>query len=134
MDAGLARRQAALAGVALVGALGAIALSQVGGDSEAAPPPPTATVEWESAQVGVFEPSAGPTTCGVTVTAETVGITHPVLPCGAKLLVEHQGRQAEADVVERGAVDVGLAFDLSPALAQQLGVAGEATVRWRFSE
>jgi hypothetical protein len=133
MNAGLARRQAALAGVALVGALGAIALSRLGDDSDAAPPP-SAVVEWESARVGVFEPSPDPTPCGVTVTAETVGIAHPVLPCGAKLLVEHQGRQAQADVVERGPVEAGEAFELSPALAQQLGVPGEATVRWRFSE
>jgi hypothetical protein len=133
MNAGLARRQAALAGVALVGALGAIALSRLGDDSDAAPPP-TAVVEWESASVGVFEPTPDPTACGITVTAETVGIAHPVLPCGAKVLVEHQGRQAQADVVERGPVAAGQAFELSPALAQQLAVPGEATVRWRFSE
>jgi hypothetical protein len=133
MNAGLARRQAALAGVALVGALGAIALSRLGDDSDAAPPP-TAVVEWETASVGVFEPTPDPTMCGINVTADTVGIAHPVLPCGAKLLVEHQGRRAQADVVERGPVDAGQAFELSPALAQQLGVPGEATVRWRFSE
>ncbi len=133
MNAALARRQAALAGVALVGALGAIALSQIGDDSDAAAPP-TAVVEWESASVGVFEPTGEPTTCGVTVTPDTIGIAHPVLPCGAKILVEHQGRRAEADVVERGPVDAGQAFDLTPALAQELGVAGETTVRWRFAE
>jgi len=133
MNAALARRQAALAGVALVGALGAIALSRLGDDSDAAPPP-VAAVEWETARVAVFEPGAEPTACGVTVTAQTVGIAHPVLPCGAKLLLELQGRQAQADVVERGPVAEGEAFALSPALAQQLGVVGEATVRWRFAE
>ena len=134
MNAALARRQAALAGVALVGTLGAIALSRLDHDSEAAPPPPAAGVEWKTATVEVFEPVAEPTACGVTVTAQTVGIAHPVLPCGAKLVLELQGRQAEADVVERGPVGEGDAFALSPALAQQLGVAGEATVRWRFAE
>ena len=133
MNAALARRQAALAGVALVGALGAIALSRVGDDSDAAPPP-TAGVEWETAGVAVFEPSPEPTACGVTVTAQTVGIAHPVLPCGAKLVLEHQGRQAQADVVEQGPVDPGQSFELSPALAEQLGVLSEATVRWRFAE
>ena len=133
MNAALARRQAALAGVALVGALGAIALSRVGDDSDAAPPP-DAVAGWETATVGVFEPTAELTACGVEVTAVTVGIAHPVLPCGAKLLVEHQGRQAQADVVERGPVDPGQTFELSPALAQQLGVEGEAAVRWRFAE
>jgi hypothetical protein len=133
MNAALARRQAALAGVALLGALGAIALSRLGDDSDAAPPP-TAGVEWETAGVAVFEPASGPTACGVTVTARTIGIAHPVLPCGAKLLLEHEGRQARADVVEQGPVDPGRAFELSPALAQELGVAGATTVRWRFAE
>jgi Lytic transglycolase len=133
MNVRLARRQVALAGVALVGALGAIALSQIGDDSDA-PPPPAATVAWETAKVGVFEPAAEPTTCGVTVTQETVGIRHPVLPCGAKVVVEHEGRSVQAGVVERGAVDAPRAFDLSPALARALGVRGATTVRWRFAE
>jgi Lytic transglycolase len=133
MNARLARRQAALAAVALVGALGAIALSRLGDDSDAAPPP-TATAGWETAQVSVFEPSAEPTACGIVVDERAVGIAHPVLPCGAKVLVEHQGRQAAAEVVERGPVDTGVAFELSPGLAGALGVAGTATVRWRFAE
>ena len=132
MNGRLARRQAALAAVALIGALGAIALSRPGDDSDAAPP--TAVAGWEAATVSVFEPGPEPTACGVTVTAETLGIAHPVLPCGAKVLVEHQGRQARADVVERGPVATGLAFELSPALAQAVGVTGEAAVRWRFAE
>lgn len=135
MNARLARRQAALAGVALVVALGAVALTQIRNDSEATPsPPPIAEVQWESAPVGVFEPPAEPTSCGVTVTQETVGIVHPVLPCGAKILVEYQGRSTQADVVERGPVAGGQAFDLSPALAAALGVSGPTTVRWRFTE
>jgi hypothetical protein len=135
MNAALARRQAALAGVALVGALGAIALSRLGDDSDAAPPPTAATVAgWETATVGVFEPAAEPTACGVVVTTETPGIAHPVHPCGAKLIVEHQDRQAQVEVVESGrSVAAGHAFELSPALAEQLGMAGEATVRWRFA-
>ena len=134
MNARLARRQAALAAVALLGALGAIALTRLGDDSDAAAPTATATVGWDTAQVAVFDPPAEPTACGVTVTAETVGIAHPVLPCGANLVVEHQGRQARAAVVEQGPVDAGASFELSPALAEQLGVAGETTVRWRFAE
>jgi hypothetical protein len=134
MNAALARRLAALAAVALVGALGVIALSRIGDDSDAAPPPPAAAVEWASASVAVFEPTSAPTACGVTVTPQTPGIAHPVLPCGAKLVLEYKGQQAEADVVERGPVDAGRAFELSPALAKQLGVAGNATVRWRYAE
>jgi hypothetical protein len=136
MNARLARRQAALAAVALIGALGAIALSQIGDDSDAAstPTPQTATTAWEEAQVGVFDPPAEPTSCGVTVTDATAGITHPVLPCGANVVIQHEGKEARAAVVQQGPVAAGTAFELSPGLAEALGVAGVATVRWRFAE
>ncbi len=133
MNAVLARRWAALAAVALVGALGAIVLSRLDDDPDTASPP-TAVAEWETAPVAIFQPAPEPTACGITVTGQTRGIAHPVLPCGAKVLLEHQGRQAQADVLEHGPVAAGRAFELSPALAQELGVAGETTVRWRFAE
>jgi hypothetical protein len=133
MNAALARRQAGLAGVALVGALGAIALTHLGDDSTE-PPAQRAVVEWEEARVATFSVTEQPTACGMTLTPSSFGVAHPVLPCGAKLLVDYQGRRAEAEVVERGSVGQGRSFDLTPALAQQLGIAGEATVRWRFTE
>jgi hypothetical protein len=133
MNAALARRQAALAGVALVGALGAIALTHVG-DGSSEPPARQAAVEWEEAQVATFAVTDEPTACGVTITPTSFGVAHPVLPCGAKLLLDFQGRRAQAEVVERGSVGPGHSFDLTPALAQQLGIPGEATVRWRFAD
>jgi hypothetical protein len=132
MKAGLARRQAALAAVALAGALGAIGLSRLADDAEP-PPPPTATVEWQEARVGVLEPDGEQSSCGVALTAESVGVAHPVLPCGARLVLEREGRSAEAEVVSQGPVAAGRAFDLTPALATQLGLAAEGTVRWRFA-
>jgi hypothetical protein len=132
MNVGLARRQAALAGVALAGALGAIALTRLD-DGNQAPPPPALTVEWQVARVAVFEPSEEQTACGVTLTAESSGVAHPVLPCGARLVLEHEGRSAQAEVVERRPAGSGPEFDLTPALARQLGVDGRATVRWRFA-
>jgi hypothetical protein len=131
MNVGLARRQAALAGVALAGALGAIALTRLDDGDEA--PPPAPTVEWQAARVAVFEPSEEPTACGVTLTAASAGVAHAVLPCGARLLLEHEGKSAQAEVVERRPAGSGREFDLTPALARQLGVNGEATVRWRFA-
>lgn len=133
MNAGLARRQAALAGVALVGTVGAIALTHMGeGSSE--PPARRAAVEWEEAQVSTFPVTKEPTACGVTLPPSSFGVAHPVLPCGAKLLIDYRGRRAEAEVVDRGSVDQGRSFDLTPALAQELGIAGQATVRWRFAD
>lgn len=132
MKAGLARRQAALAAVALTGALGAIALSRLADDPED-PPPPTATVEWQEARVGVLAPGGEPTSCGVTLTEASVGVAHPVLPCGARLMLELAGRRAEAEVVAQGPVAAGRAFDVTPALAGRLGIAGDEIVRWRFA-
>jgi hypothetical protein len=133
MNAALARRQAGLAGVALVGALGAIALTHIG-DGSSEPPARQAVVVWEDARVATFPVTDQPTACDVMLAPTSFGVAHPVLPCGAKLLLDYQGRRAEAEVVERGSVGQGRSFDLTPALAEQLGIAGEATVRWRFSE
>ena len=68
MNAALARRQAGLAGVALVGALGAIALAHMG-DGSTEPPARQAVVEWEQAQVATFP-----------VTDQPVSYTHLTLP------------------------------------------------------
>ena len=132
MSGALARRQAALAGVALVGALGAIALTRAAdgdGDREAAQP----VVQWQEARVAVFAVPEEATGCGFRLAPEALGIAHPVLPCGARIVVAHGGRQAQAEVVDRGPVEAGRAFDVTPALARQLGIAGEAAVRWRFA-
>ncbi|MGH2783362.1 MAG: hypothetical protein ACRDLA_18500 [Thermoleophilaceae bacterium] len=131
MKPALARRQAALAGVALVGALGAIALTRIGDDPE--PPPQQATVEWREARVGILAAPEEATACGDPLTPSTAGVAHPVLPCGAVLIVEHEGRRARAEVVARGAPEDGQAFDVTPALAQRLGIASDAVVRWRFA-
>jgi hypothetical protein len=131
MKPALGRRQAALAGVALVGALGAIALTRLGDDP--GPPPQQATVEWREARVGILADVEEVTACGEPPTASTIGVAHPVLPCGAALLLEYAGRRARADVVATGGVESGLEFVLTPALAQQLGVTADADVRWRFA-
>lgn len=131
MKAPLARRQAALAGVALVGALGAIALTRLGDDPE---PPPRAVVEWHEARVAVAAVTEEQEACGATLSPELAGVLHPVLPCGARLLLEHEGRRARAEVVARGPVEGERVFDVTPALARRLGINGEAVVRWRFAD
>jgi hypothetical protein len=128
----LLQRLAALAGIALLATLGALALVR-DDDAEPAPPPPQ--VRWEEARVGIFgaDRAGQQTGCGVTLEEGTVGVAHPVLPCGARLVLEREGRQMEAAVIERAATPAGRAFDLTPALASQLGLMGEGTVRWRFA-
>jgi hypothetical protein len=133
-------RQLALAGIALVSALGSVALSNPdGGDNasaSAAPQevPPAAST-WSEAAVGTYGPGlyGRATECGVELTPSTRGISHPVLPCGARIVVEHEGRQAEARVVERRSFGAGQVFALTESLAADLGVSGVQIVRWRFA-
>lgn len=137
MNPALLRRLAALAGVALLGALGALALDQ--GEAGVVPPRAGTTegprVRWEQARVAVFglDRLGEETSCGVGLTAETAGIAHPVLPCGVLLVLEHGGREVSAPVIEQGGVGAGNAFDLSPALARELGLEGTRSIRWRFA-
>ena len=127
-------RLAALAGIALLGTLGALSLvGRDGGGASATAPPPQ--VRWEQAEVGIFgaDRIGQETGCGVTLDDQTAGVAHPVLPCGARLVLERQGTQVETTVVERIAVPAGGAFDLTPALAARLGLESAGTIRWRFA-
>jgi hypothetical protein len=131
----LLQRLAALAGIALLGTLGALALvGRDDDDGSAAETPPT-QIRWEEARVGVFgaDRIGQQTGCGVTLAEDTAGVAHPVLPCGARLVLEREGTAVETAVVERVALPAGRAFDLTPALASRLGLEGGGTVRWRFA-
>lgn len=139
MKAALLQRQAALAGVALLAALGVVAVGGAGEDPAqpaGMPPPPATAPEWEEAQVAVLgaERIGQATACGVTLAPETVGVAHPVLPCGVEIVLSANGREVRAQVVEQGGVREGIAFELTSALGEQLGIAGSQSVRWRFAE
>jgi hypothetical protein len=73
------------------------------------------------------------TTCGAELTREVRGIVHPVLPCGARIVVALGEREVETAVVDQGPVGAGEEFSLTAQLAAELGLDGLQTVRWRFS-
>ena len=62
-----------------------------------------------------------------------MGFAHPVLPCGAKIYLGHGGKEVLTQVVARGVTPRGVQFGLTDALAEELGIDGRATVRWRFA-
>ncbi len=136
MNSELLERQLALAAIALVAVLGALTITGSGGDAAPATPTTTAAgVEWKEATVGIFGPGLyGQTTaCGVTLDASLQGISHPVFPCSARITVEANGVAVETTVVDNTSYGEGQEFALTEALANALGIQGQATVRWRFS-
>ena len=134
MNPELLQRQAALAGVALLATLGALALSHKG-ESPVPVEPVSGSIRWEPAVVGVLGPEAyaQKTSCGVALDSGSVGLAHPVLPCGVDIVVAYGDRRIRTEVVARGRVPADRDFELTKALADELGVHGTQTIRWRFA-
>ena len=141
MNAKLLERQVALAGVALLAVLGSLALGRAGAADApevlgAVPPAPPAVGRWYEAPVGAYGPGfyGRTTSCGVALTRSTRGVAHPILPCGARIVVAFGGRTVETKVMDRGPYGPGREFALTQALAEELGLSGVRIVRWRFPE
>ena len=136
MNAALVRRQAALAGVALVAALIALALARLEDGDRSEPAGPLNVPRWQEAVASSYGPGryGQQTACGVELAPETRGLAHPVLPCGVDILVSFQGKTARAEVLDRGPQGGGAEFELTEALAQDLGLSGTQQIRWRFAD
>lgn len=138
MNAKLLERQLALAAVAILAMLGTLAFDRTGAvdaaGEEVAEQPPVAG-RWYEAAVGTYGPGffGRTTACGVRLTRGTRGVAHPVLPCGARIVVAHGKRERDTRVVDRGPYGAGQEFALTQALANELGVSGVQIVRWKFS-
>jgi hypothetical protein len=131
MSSALLGRQAALAALAAIAALAAVELAQSDGESQARP---TAGAARQEAAVGVYA-GRGDAGCGRRIDGSTVGVVHPVLPCGVQLVVTYGGKAFRTRVVGRAGVGREHHFDLTAALAGRLGVGPEGgTVLWRFAE
>jgi rare lipoprotein A len=89
--------------------------------------PPTAPTTVYGAQVATqFGPGffGQRTACGVVLTAQTVGVAHPSLPCGTLVEFYYRGRTVRAPVVDRGPYANGASWDLTTAAAAALGFNG----------
>jgi rare lipoprotein A (peptidoglycan hydrolase) len=125
-------RAAALGGVALVAIAVALAVTHTSKKSSNLPP---AAGDWYTALAAPYAPSKGnsKSACGVAIGPTTIGVAHPVLPCGVKLYVEYKGKQVLTQVIDRGHTVPGREFDLTRALARLLHVEGTQTIQWRFA-
>ncbi|HXY81510.1 MAG TPA: RlpA-like double-psi beta-barrel domain-containing protein [Gaiellaceae bacterium] len=94
-----------------------------------------ASAPWYTALAAPYAPSGGSakTACGRVIGAATIGVAHPVLPCGAKLEISFGGKHVVARVIDRAPSVPGHTFDLTRALARLLGVHGTQRIEWRFA-
>ena len=133
------QRFLALAGAGLLAGVVAIAVAQQNESAARASGPQPAVGQgagWSSAVAGVARdyPVGGRrSSCGWILRPETLGVVHPVLPCGTKLFVQLGGKQVYTQVVDRGPVASREDFDLTAALADRIGLAGTRRVRWAFA-
>ena len=132
MRTGIALRELALLGVALLAAVTAIGVVRAAEDPDR--PQPIAG-RWNDALAAPyrFPPGLTRTACGYKADADTLGVAHPVLPCGAKILLEYRGATILTQVIDRGTGAPGREFDITQALARRVGLTGVERIRWRFA-
>ena len=139
MSLGVLQRTLALAAIALLAALGALALASTDGEAVRAStgprPVPTADGGWYTALAGSrgAPRDAERTTCRQILTGRSLGVSHPVLPCGAKLFIAYGDSELLTEVIDGRLKKPGRQFELTEALAQRLGIEGTQQIRWRFA-
>jgi 3D (Asp-Asp-Asp) domain-containing protein len=126
-------RALALGGIALIAVAVALAYSQRSHNSGSLP---AGAGPWYTALAAPYTAATTHRTsaCGVVIGPTTVGVAHPVLPCGVKLYIQFGGKHVLTQVIDRGHTVPGHDFDLTLALARALGVQGVQTIQWRFAK
>jgi hypothetical protein len=133
-----AQRQIVLAGVAVLAAIVALALTSRGNGKAVTELPQPVSVSggaWYRALAGAGQPRYGRRTrCGYVLRPGTVGVTNSVLPCGVLVYVAYKDSpQILTRVIDRRPVLPGRKFDLTPRLAEDLGVDGVQRIRWVYA-
>jgi hypothetical protein len=138
LNPALAQREVALGGVALLATVVAVAFtssraSDAGGQLKPVLVPGGG---WYTALAGA--PQEGNygtrTNCGVLLKASTKGVTDSVLPCNIRLFVSYgHSPRILTQVIARRPVVPGRRFDVTPALAEQLGIEGVQRIRWVYA-
>lgn len=134
----LAQREIALAAITLLAAVGSLALASHRDHAQASSQLEPLTLDggrWRVDLAGASPVSYGRrTNCSIVLRPRTIGVTDSVLPCGVKLYLAY-GNSPEVltQVIERRPVPPGRKFELTPKLAEELGVDGVQPVRWAFA-
>jgi hypothetical protein len=133
----LTQRLVLLGGVALLAAVAAMAIVAQRGTDEgaAALTSAPAPAGWNVAFAGSRGATgdAQRTTCGQVLTPQSLGVTHPVLPCGAKVVLRSGETQVLSEVIDNALVEPGRQLEVTEALAERLGIEGTVELEWRFA-
>ncbi|MGH3111050.1 MAG: hypothetical protein ACRDQT_09055, partial [Gaiellaceae bacterium] len=120
----LGQRLVVLAGVALRGILVALAIvERRGGDhARGGRTGATAPAGWNTAFAGSRGPAgdAQRTTCGQVLADDSLGVTHPVLPCGAKVILRNGDTQVLTEVIDNTLVEAGRQLEVTAALGEMI--------------
>lgn len=73
------------------------------------------------------------TTCGQVLAPESLGVTHPVLPCGAKVVLRNGDLNILTEVIDNALVEPGRQLEVTEELASMLGIEGTIEIEWRFA-
>jgi hypothetical protein len=132
-----AQRLVFLGAVALLcSAVALAALERRSDESRAVLTSAVAPSGWNAAFAGSRGPAgdAQRTTCGLVLAPESLGITHPVLPCGAKLVLRRGDTLVLSEVIDNALVEGGRQLEVTEALAEVLGLEeGTTEIEWRFA-
>ena len=139
MSLSVLQRTIALAAVALVAVVGALALARAGSEDAQLPGQAQQVTVPETGWYTAFAGSRGAardaerTTCRLTLTGRSLGVSHPVLPCGAKIFISYGGVEVLTEVIDARMKRSGRQFELTESLAQRLGIEGTQQILWRFA-
>jgi rare lipoprotein A (peptidoglycan hydrolase) len=136
---GLARRALALAAIALLAGVVAFAGASRNDDPKeqknVVKQVPVPGSDWYRSLAAPYPATTKRerTSCGQRLGPKTLGVAHPVLPCGVKLFVSYKDQVVLTQVVDRGPSVPGREFDVTRALARKLGLEGTQQIRWRYA-
>jgi hypothetical protein len=130
----LAQRLITIAAVVLLAIVAGLAIASGRGGSGDGGGLPARVGSWYYARAAPMSRDLEGTTtaCGVRLSAKSLGIADPVLPCGAKVYIGYGDQDVLTQVIAVGPAPGGARFGMTPALAQTLGIERTVTVRWGY--
>jgi rare lipoprotein A len=132
MRPALGQREIALGGFALLATITSLAINHQTRHQSGASATPEGSY---AALAGSSGPAAfgRRTACGGTIHPDTEGVSHPTLPCGARVFLFVNGIRVLTQVIDRGPYVPGRQFDLTDALARRVELSGVEKIRWAYA-